>query len=699
MNRYGNFDFWSSLPPATHSSQRAWLKFTLGCLSNGQCEWDYTLRLFVRERTGLKDSTLKQAPSFRVNGQIRDSVLYRTDTTYSTSFNSTTKTTDSTARTPILVVRYTNTSTPLIPTDSLRVWPAGYYNYYYDTSGVKTDSVWVTESNKLNLTYTSYYDVFDVINDIEIGRFISPYAKTFPKSFKYDYVFDVTDYQSLLHDSVEFRIQYQGYSYGFTATVDFVFIEGTPARKPFKVQNVYNGGFPYGRANNSIENYLVPKSFTVPSNAASVKLRVWITGHGGEQNENCAEFCPKFYYLKLNNQNIATQLVWKDDCGSNAIINQPGTWIYNRANWCPGEVVRTFDYALNVAAGSTNTIDMDMQPFTANGDASYNIAVQLIYYLPYTAVTDLGIEDIIAPSDNFWYNRVNPICDNARIILKNFGSTTITSAKIHYQLGNAQPNMQYWSGSLQSEKTEEVKLEWLIWPSDLTNREFKVWITDINGADDDEGLNNLKTSRFAIPQILPRRIIIETRTNLRPEQNNYTLKDSRGNVLRTRTFDQSGTLYRDTFEFSIGCYTFQFNDDAGNGLNFWATPSEGSGSVRFITAQTPIQVLKTFNSDFGSFLQHHFTAEFSVNTNEISLSSSDVKLVPNPANEKVKIASEHTYLIHAACYTLQGQKLFEKTLSDSDSELETTSLSNGVYLIKLTDANGQIIMRKLTVAH
>jgi hypothetical protein len=47
MNRYGNFDQKVAMPSAQKTQQRAWLKYTLGCLSNGQCEWDYTNTLFV----------------------------------------------------------------------------------------------------------------------------------------------------------------------------------------------------------------------------------------------------------------------------------------------------------------------------------------------------------------------------------------------------------------------------------------------------------------------------------------------------------------------------------------------------------------------------------------------------------------------------------------------------------------------------
>ena len=119
-----------------------------------------------------------------------------------------------------------------------------------------------------------------------------------------------------LHDSADVRITYEGYTYGFTSTIDFHFIEGITNREPIKLEKVYSGYFPYGNPNNSIENYLTLKTFKIDSNVAESKLRIMVTGHGGEQNENCAEFCKKNYYLKINNNAPITQSVWRDNCGS-----------------------------------------------------------------------------------------------------------------------------------------------------------------------------------------------------------------------------------------------------------------------------------------------------------------------------------------------------------------------------------------------
>ncbi|TAE89547.1 MAG: hypothetical protein EAY81_02160, partial [Bacteroidetes bacterium] len=42
MDRYGNHDTKVKLAGKDKKYQRIWLKYTLGCQSNGQCEWDYT---------------------------------------------------------------------------------------------------------------------------------------------------------------------------------------------------------------------------------------------------------------------------------------------------------------------------------------------------------------------------------------------------------------------------------------------------------------------------------------------------------------------------------------------------------------------------------------------------------------------------------------------------------------------------------
>jgi hypothetical protein len=425
MNRYGNYYQWVYVNPAKPYAHPIGLTYKLGFLSNVQCKWNYTIKLFAREHTGNKDSTLMQAPSFRVNGKTRNSIRYSSNNTYQKVFNTGTTLTDSVPKTALFLVLYNNADNPLQPTDSLRKWPANFYMYSFDTTGNKIDSFFVLETNKLYRTNTPYYNVFSVINNIKIGKFIPPYAKSSPKNFKYDYISDVTDYAPLFYDTFELRIQCIGYFYWFTATINFIFIEGTPARNVLKVVKFYSYGFQNKQPNNSIENCLTLKKHSTNATDQSVKANILITDCEMKSSKNCPELCAKYFILKHYNNTIANKLTWKDDCGKNAIINHQETWIYDKSNQCQGKAVPLYKHVLNANLGSNNTIDLDTVPSTANSDAAYYIKVQPMHSKTYNDELDLGVKDILSSGNNFWYNCTNPICTNTQIKLHNCGQNTI----------------------------------------------------------------------------------------------------------------------------------------------------------------------------------------------------------------------------------------------------------------------------------
>src|SRR5436853_6058456 len=85
---------------------------------------------------------------------------------------------------------------------------------------------------------------------LELGRFITPYANALsprtPWSAVQRYVYDVTDYASVLHGQATIRISYSGYSGGFTGNVKFAFIEGVPDRDVVAIGRMWHGSFGYG---------------------------------------------------------------------------------------------------------------------------------------------------------------------------------------------------------------------------------------------------------------------------------------------------------------------------------------------------------------------------------------------------------------------------------------------------------------------
>lgn len=70
-------------------------------------------------------------------------------------------------------------------------------------------------------------------------------------------------------------------------------------------------------------------------------------------------------------------------------------------------------------------MDVNYDPFTWTGNQTpcYAISSLLVQYGDYNFKNDLSLTDIIAPSTNENYRRLNPVCYNPVIEVKNKGKT------------------------------------------------------------------------------------------------------------------------------------------------------------------------------------------------------------------------------------------------------------------------------------
>lgn len=209
----------------------------------------------------------------------------------------------------------------------------------------------------------------DTVN-YQLGRMITPYSGAYnqgdnAKTWNPKWSWDIKNYLPLMKDSVEIVVVYEGYQDGFLATTDFEFQYNGDKNiiiKSVKVQNIHYGYFPYGNIEKPIDDYVTPKEIILPKRTKRVYARVMISGHGADSTNAAAEFLKKDFYYKVNGQKIATQAIWKDDCGCNPIQPQGGTWIYNRAGWCPGTKVNEHIYDLTpYIKGKKAVVDIDFE--------------------------------------------------------------------------------------------------------------------------------------------------------------------------------------------------------------------------------------------------------------------------------------------------------------------------------------------------
>lgn len=698
-NWYGTKDNWVVFPSDSLTYRKIQLRYKLGCPSTGCSGWDYTTKIEVLHRNGETDSTLKQAPSFTVNSVNKDSVLFTLDTTYCRFFNATTKLTDSSICTQSKIMIYGDTNNPLIPTDSLWVWETNFYNYTYDTLGKVIDSTFITSDSTWYLTYTPYYDYFPKTIAIELARVMTPYSGNKNNGWYWTWYFDVTDYEPLLHDSVQIRAFYGGWQDGFTITLDFDFIEGTPPRDVIDVQNVYSsgmGGFQYGNTSNPINNILKYKKLNITIPPSQAMFRVVPSGHSFGGAQNCAEFCPKNYYVKVNGAQTHSQLVFRYDCGMNAVYPQTGTWLYDRSAWCPGDRTLAFDHDLTpYLSTGLDSIKLDFDPYTYSGGASFHpnyiIEAQLFTYNSPNFMNDAGVEEIITPNNDERYNRYNPICGQPIIVIKNYGSDTLKSLNITYGVsGNTLSNYS-WTGSLKFLEIDTVYLPGLgIVSGPSQNTKFEVKLSQPNGVADQNVWNDEMHSFFDLPPVYMNNLIVFYRPNLAYWENKVTITNSSGIVVYSKDWGTlaANTFYRDTLQLPDDCYELRLTDSDKDGLSFFAN-NDGSGFLRL--SKVTGGDFKVFSSDFGTQIIHQFNIGNSLSVNSI-FKKSKVYLYPNPSSGKVNIdvSLENDDNIEIYLYDLTG-KLLKKYETKSNRNqihsLDISSFNDGLYFIKVIAEN------------
>jgi len=539
---------------------------------------------------------------------------------------------------------------------------------------------------------------------LEMARIITPYATDWLNTNRtHDFIVDVTDYASILKGNIDFRYVYEGYSWGFTLTLKLEMIEGTPPMEVLSVKNIYNGYFSYGNTTNPIENYLVEKPFQYSSPAAFAFVKNIISGHGSDDNQ-CGEFCSKYYKLKVKGNVVAQKQLWKSDCGLNDISPQTGTWLYDRANWCPGQVVYPIKHDITpyTTQADTFSVDIDMEPYTSPNQSNtggYNISSQLITYAVPNFATDVSIEDIIAPTNDPNYARSNNICLTPKIKIKNTGTNSINQVVFNYSITGSAVSTYTWTGNLPFLKDTVVELgaALSLYNGNSINK-FNVSIISVNGNNGDENLdNNTHQSTYNSVKVYPNKFVVQLLTNaatsaVNPGYNeaHWTIKDDAGNTIYSRENVLNNTTSKDTVTLPDGCYTFIIDDDGCDGLSWWVyqyyNPNPGTGSIRFTRLATPPIAIKNFNGDFGCRATERFITSSVVTSINQPVLESQVQLYPNPAANMVNMLF-NTNTVQSVHYTITDvtgkvvkQGVWQNVTGDAYS-IDTAELLNGMYFM------------------
>lgn len=552
---------------------------------------------------------------------------------------------------------------------------------------------------------------------IELGEIITPYANsTFPATagwdWKHSYMFDVTDYYPILKDDVTIRIFYSGYSGGFTASMKFHFVEGTRARDVVGIQKLYHGSYAYGLATNPIESNVAELTLNFPATAESGIFRTIITGHGGISGSNCSEFCKKWMKYQVNGTDILTKYIWRDDCGSNWLAVQSGTWIYDRANWCPGNLVDPWIVPIpaSVLPGSSYTADINFQPFTASGEgASYKMSTYAIYYGPYNITVDAGIEDIIIPNSKQEMRLENAACGIAKIKVKNFGSTTITSIKLAYKIGAGTASTKVITTAIAPEQTAEILIEDFNELNTVSGTNtFYAEIVEVNGIEDEDEYNDKMSSAFnAVPQHAFNNFNITLKTSGNTKSSDKATWEiidmATGEVVVTRSGTVKNTTLSDSFNLDKGCYKLVVSTSGGNGLAFFSAFAKGY--VRLYNTASGARIPMPGNDmgstglegNFGNGFTYYFVVTTPSSVDEIA-KNMIVNVFPNPANESINIELNVERIKDAKVTMINaiGEVVYTQSIQDKNTIIATSAFPAGLYLLEIEN-NGNKRIEKVSI--
>lgn len=569
-------------------------------------------------------------------------------------------------------------------------WPSGNFTIV-DESGSVVGVRSYPSSGTITPGELNYYRRFPA--KFELLSFVTPYGNGLNLGLAgKTYWFDVTDFGPILQGDKRITIERAG-RWQEEMDIRFHFIQGTPAREVLDIQSIWRDASA-SYANISSGRAFEDRQITLNPNGSYFKIRSSITGHGQE-----GEFIPRDHSLNIDGGPVEFEWeVWKA-CGANPVFPQGGTWVYDRAGWCPGMAtdVQNSDLTPMVTPGQTITVDYDME--FATGDSRYIVNHLLVTYGEANFQNDAAITDVMRPSMKTEYDRFNPACNLPIVVLQNTGETELTSCVITYQVEGGTAQTFNWTGNLSLMESEEVVLpvnDVAFWNTSATERVFIATVSQPNGVSDEYADNNVYRSAFEDFDRFTGDLTFRFKSNNNGFENTLRLYNHSGGLVYERVGLDNNVTYQDKLSLSPGCYTLEFTDSGNDGLSFWANPNQGTG---YFQVREGNVTRESFVAEFGSIIHYDFYSAGSVGLEEGELARY-FTVAPNPTHGLVKVEMNGQKDLEVRCEVINamGQVLevhnWSMTGQIQSESIDLSNHENGVYLLRMT-INGQSTIERV----
>lgn len=537
----------------------------------------------------------------------------------------------------------------------------------------------------------------------EIGRMLTPYGGANAKGWAFQWEADITDFASLLRDSVLLDFTHgggePGHDRGWALTMEFEITKGEPVMQPIKIHQILNGVYPYGKPDDDIENYLAPITLTTQPQTNLVRSRIIQTGHGMDKPDNCGEFCSRWRDVIWDGKQASHKMLWKR-CGDNPLYPQAGTWLYDRANWCPGYLVQPDIDHFKVRGASRHTYDLDMEPYISQGVANQQISAYLIEYKTGKNTRDVELADIIAPSRKQIWGRYNPTVSHPLIRVRNNTAQKVTSLEVEYGTVGMKTYKELIKVTINPFESVQLELTHPLQSETGQGGEFRATVTKVNGGADQYTADNSFASPFdPVPVHKGNLVLVFEPNKTSDASNSYYVANSEGKRLLERGAGQidNNQRYTDTLQLANGDYQFRFFDTDGNGLEFWSDFKGGNGRVYLLNSQG--ELVKYFDPDFGNDIRYNFKVDNSLPQENLDMTPAfwldktvtegpfRIHLLLNNKKDKIKVS--------IVDYDSRPKAIFSITPpADGVLDLDVAPYDSGRHFV-IVEQNGYKYLRRV----
>ena len=272
------------------------------------------------------------------------------------------------------------------------------------------------------------------------------------------------------------------------------------------------------------------------------------------------------------------------------------------------------------------------------------------------------------------------------VVVTNNGTTTLTSAVISYAIDEDTAATQSWSGFLFQNQSVTVTLPTMNVSGG--SHTLVVELLSPNGSTDENTVDNTVVSSVFSVFFETSTVNLTLLTDEYGDETSWDFKDSNDTILYSGETDVYGneTTYNHTFDvLTGGCYTFTIYDSGEDGI----CCSWGSGSYTLTDSNS--NVIATG----GEFLAQETVSFTTVNTlgTENYLLDRKITLYPNPATNvlNIKVGASNSLPDTYKIYNMLGQIVLQQSIGElSDLAVNTSSLSKGMYFIKIATDNASI---------